>query len=296
MFSRFGHYIKPSEWLYNGELSDLSIKRCIRKQMLNSVGNDIKTIPEGLDKDEFLDTTLVRIKTAKKFKTKGILIPKDFDYSYKQLKYFYDKAFSIEIQDTINDFDKKLEEKIGKNDLSIDISWHNFVYSNYIKEQIKSSISMDKVNIDDILKVIESKDLNNFKEFLYMPKALKEVEKNMFTREQFKNDKKAIAYGDDAIRLLYVPPFALGVSILALLLNSVTVFGMILEFLRLFSSKKILVIKSSLIIIIILLPFIFGYNGFDNPFIHSIKNEDINNYISFLNWLGFYENLNSLFH
>lgn len=297
MLNHFGYYIEPNSWLYNGMLSRDSIKRRITKEILKKGGSSLENIPSGLSAGEFFNNPYIKLNLAKELKSKGVLITKDFDYSYNQFKYFYDKSTSLAFQDVIKKFYEELEKKIGKNDLKLDFTWHDFVHSNYLKDKIKSKLtSNEKIDLDIFLKVIESKDLNNFKEYIYMPQTMKEVEKIMFTREQFKTDEKAIKYGDDAIRLLYVPPFALAVSILALLLNSITVIGMIFEYSNKLSSKKIVFIKLFLFVIIISLPFIVGYNGFDNQLIQNIKNEDISNYINFLNWIGFYENLNSAIH
>lgn len=297
MINYFGKYIEPNSWLFNGELTRDSIRKCITKEILKKADNNLENIPNGLTAENFFNNPYIKLNLAKELKSKGILITKDFDYSYNEFKYFYDKSTSLAFQDVIKKFYEELENKIGNNDLKLDFTWHDFVHSEYLKNQIKSKLtSSEKFDLNVFLNVIESKDLNNFKEYIYMPQTIKEVEKIMFSREQFKTDEKAMKYGDDAIRLLYVPPFALAVSILALLLNIITVVGMILEYLNKFTSKKILFIKSFLIVFIVSLPFIVGYNGFDNPLIQNINNEDISTYLNFLNWIGFYENFNSALH
>lgn len=297
MYKEFGKYIEPNLWLDNGRLTRASVKNCIKNQILSKAGSNLNYVPRGLTASAFFYNPFIKLSVDKKLKDKGIPVTEEFDYTYEKFKESYDKFTSLKFQKAIDHFYSELEKKIGKNDLKLEDEWNDFVYSDYLKKEISSKIKFNEdLQLDTLLKVIESQDLNQYREMIYLPKTIQEIEKKMYSREQFMNDEKAIKDGDDAIRLLYVPPFALAVSILALLLNTITVISMGLEYTNKLSSSKILIIKVFILITIILLPFIMGYNGFDNELINNISNGEIETYFNFLNWIGFYENINSAIH
>lgn len=294
---KFGYYIEPNLWLEYGKLSKNSIRTRIQKEILKKIDDSFENVPLGLKVENFFNNPFVKVYVAKILKSKKIVVTKEFDYSYSSFKYFYDKSLSIQFQNLLSVYNNELYKTIGKNDLRFDMNWNEFIYSNYLSEKIKEKIIFnDKIKLNTLLQVLESKDLNKFKEYIYLPNVKNEIEKRMFTKEQFNSDEMAIKLGDDAIRLLYIPPFALAISIIALILNLVSVSFMLLEYYTSIKYRKLLIAKVLVYIIIILNPIWMSYDGFNNEFINKISNVNIDKYISLLNWIGYYENINIKLH
>lgn len=48
--------------------------------------------------------------------------------------------------------------------------------------------------------------------------------------------------------------------------------------------------------VIVVTPLAVNYNGVDNNLLNNIESIEIKNYISFLQWISFYEYINEKFH
>jgi len=299
MLESFGHYIEPTQWKdSNNELTYKQIKKVIVDEMMAKAEDKLQGLPRGLSARQFAFNLDVKIKVAKKLKKSGISIPADFDYSFKQFSKYYNIVVNKKINKIPKQFYQKLEDEIGKNDLKLDITWKKFVHSNYIKKQVQSKLNVkDGKDLTVILDAIETKDLANFKKMIYLPKIIKKIEDEYeYTKDDFLDGHKASSKGDEAIKMLYIPPFALAVSILALILNLVTIFGMLLEMTGKVTTKKILLLKVLFVISVVTTPIVSKYDGFENPLIAKVSNDDIKTYLKFLNWLSFYESINSNLH
>jgi hypothetical protein len=267
--------------------------------MLKSIKERSKNLPQGLSAKEFFNHNSIKIEVAKRLKSKGMLIPLDFDYSYKQFKKYYILSVKKARSGGYSHFYNQLKERIGKNDLKLSYTWHQFINSSYIRNEISKKLHTDdKQEIDAIIKAIESRDFANFKTMVYKPRIVKEVNKIMYSREDFKDGGKASKIGDDAIKLLYIPPFALLVSIIALLLNIVTVIGMLITLVSgKYGNYLSFVVRLSLYVLIVMLPSLLGYSAFlDNDLMQKVSQSEFSFYVDILNWLSYYEQLNAGLH
>ena len=298
MDEEFGYYIEPQRWRNSSdELTYKSIKKLITEEILKKASRKSSGVPRGLKAKAFFNNLDVKIQVANKLKEKGILIPFEFDYSYKQFKKYFTIAMTHENNQAPKTFYKKLKEKIGTNDLKLDMDWNAFIDSNYIKSQIKTKLNTtNDEDINNIIKAIQSKDLGNFKLLVYLPKVVEEVENMMYKESDFNDGGKAASVGDEAIKLLYIPPFALAVSILALLLNMVTLLGMGLQYTNKLPNVAINIVKGVFVVIILITPIMSDYDGFDNELIRKASSDEISTYLSFLNWISYYETINSSWH
>ena len=299
MYANFGHYVKPSRWKdENGELTYTHVKQVITDEILKKAGKKLTNLPKGMSQKQFANYYEVKVEVSKRLKQKGIQIPYEFNYTFKEFKKYYEIAVNRKINQAPKIFYKKLRKKIGKNDLKLDMDWHGFVHSNYIRYKVKLYVdATNKKDIQTVLNVIESKDLGNFKKMLYIPKIIKQIEeKYEYTKEDFLDAHKAAKIGDESIKALYIPPFALAVSIIALLLNLVTILGMSLKATKIVPSKAILVLQVMFIVVIIATPMVTKHDSFNNPMIEKISNDDIKTYLKFLNWISYYETINSDLH
>lgn len=293
----FGYVVDPNRWLNDeGEVTSSRIKRVIREEVSRKVVKKFGGIPGGLNAKAFFNNLDVKVMVAKKLKEKGILIPVDFSYSYAEFKKYYVIAMTQEQNRAPKLFYKKLEEKIGKNDLKLNFDWNMFIDSNYIKNQITKKLGTNNTeDIKVVINAIRTKDLGNFKRMVYLPKVVKEVENMMYKEDDFLDGGKAASAGDDAIKLLYIPPFALSISIIALLLNMITLTGMLLSFSKM-PKLGVTFIKFVLVVVVVYVPFMSKYDGLENPLIKSASTDDLHSYLSFLNWISYYEQINAKLH
>jgi len=294
MYKNFGHYIEPKRWKdKNNNLTFDSIKNVITQEVISKAKDKMNNLPKGLSVKDFMYHDNTKVVVNKEFKEKDILIPYDFDYSYNQFKKYFQVMSSKKQNNAFDTFYKNLENKIGKNDLKLSMNYKEFIYSEFIKNKISSKIGSN--NIDAILKTLESKDLTNFKTLVYLPTVIEKVNEMMYTEEDFQDGGKAVSHGDKAIKLLYIPPFALAISILALLLNIVTVFGLLLST-TLLPSKIQFTIKTTLLVIIIILPLTAEHKAFNNTMIQQFTTQETKLYLNFLSWISYYEKVNSSVH
>jgi len=294
MINKFGHYIEPSIWLdSDNKLTKNHIKYIITSEIKNKLKDKLGNLPFGLSVKEFMYNDETKLTVMKQLKKNDILIPYEFDYSYKQFRKYFKVMASKKINKAYKSFYFKLNEELGKNDIKLNMNYKQFIYSDYIKNKIKQKIPNE--DIDNMLKALYSKDLANFKKIIYLPKVVDKVNEMMYKKEDFKDGAIVSKKGDEAIKLLYIPPFALSVSIIAILLNIITVFSMLLSITSL-NNKVINSLKIGLILFIILLPSFSSYDGFDNKMIKKVSNTELKTYISFLNWISYYETKNAEFH
>jgi len=129
---------------------------------------------------------------------------------------------------------------------------------------------------------------------VYLPRISEEIEKVNFNNEDFLDGGKASSYGDDAIKLLYIPPFALSISMISLLLNVITVFGM---FLVLFNIPHIIgdTLKIVLVTLMVAIPIYYKYETINANLLKQTST-GAKIYINFLAWVSYYEKKNSYLH
>ena len=130
---------------------------------------------------------------------------------------------------------------------------------------------------------------------MYIPSIKDKIKKQVYSQEDFYIIEEAIKKGDDSIKLLYIPPFALGLSLIALLLNLMTVIVMITMLLPIYNKKIEYLVKIALVSIFIFLPY-FSSSKIDNVLIEkSLKqSQSLQRYITFLQWLKYYEKINNM--
>ena len=270
MIENFGHYIEPKEWLdKQGRVTYNSIENVIKKEALKSLKEQLHGLKANLEPKEFFNNIYVKAMVARELKIYGILIPKDFDYSYNSFLKYYNFMANKKGKELIDNFYTKIKEKIGENDLKLNMSWEDFINSKFVANKLKDA-GVKEIKIYQ--KILISKELNNFRDTLYLPQAYKVARKKLiYEKEDFYKNKKVAKYGNEAIKLLYIPPLALFLSILAMILNIITVVAMLLKLIGL---NKI-VYKSLILVLTILvlcMPFKLE-NKIDSKIILESKNK-----------------------
>ena len=296
MDKHFGRSVDPSVWLdSNGNVSTDQIKSVITNEILSAVDSKIKNLPSGLSFDEFKNHYEIKLIVMQRLKENDILVPYEFDYSHEQFVQYFKAMSSKKREQAYNFFYTKLEDKIGKNDIELRMNYEEFVHSNYIKKQITKSLdTVDEVTTKRILNALISKDLASFRNMVYLEGINDKVQPMVYEKKDFMDKQLACRAGDDAIKLLYIPPFALSISIIALLLNIVTVFAMLLA---LVTDNKIITrsVRVGLLIMILMTPVYYKEKSVNNNLLNQSTTE-AKTYLNFLAWISFYEKANSSIH
>lgn len=299
MNEKFGHYIEPDRWCNDFNCPNMqNISIVIREEIEAKAKDKLGGIPSGLSSHRFRKNIHVKAKVAKKLKAKGIYIPQDFDYSYAQFKRYYIFSLSKKKELMITAFYEGMKKELGENDIKLSDSWDEFVMSRFIEKKIKKGKSdFNEQTLKNIQALLISKDIGDFREKVYLPSMQGKIKNQIYTEDDFKNLPEVMKKGDDALKLLYVPPFALALSMIALVLNLVTVMVMISMLFPAYYKKVRFYIKPVLFVLLFLVPFIFNVK-IDTPLIEeSIQgNASMERYLNFLSWLQFYENINDTFN
>ncbi|MDQ7061768.1 MAG: hypothetical protein Q9M43_11875 [Sulfurimonas sp.] len=255
----------------------------------------MKNLPDGMDTKAFMYHYETRYSVMTALKEKDILVPFEFDYSKKEFRKYFDIMAEKKHKKAYALFYSKLEEKIGKNDIKLSMDWEAFMHSDYIHAQIQEKLKIrDADTIENIVSALYSKDLANFRELVYLPKISEKIEKMNFKREDFLDGAQASSYGDDAIKLLYIPPFALSISMISLLLNVITVFAM---FLTLVNIPRVIgnTLKIILVTLMVAVPIYYKAQTVNTNLLHQTSTKG-KIYLNFMAWISYYEKQNYLLH
>lgn len=299
MIEKFGKKINPKRWLDRYDnLTMYQIKKVIT-EVTSAKLPEIGPVNRQMSFNEFKNLKKVKKEISKKLKNKGVLITENsLNYTKTQLTIAYNNMLIKKKKKLYRTFRNQLNKKLGKHDLTTKTTRTAFLRSAYLKRSIKKKMpTLKNRDINKIIKVLKSKNRReSFKKEIYIPKIKPKIDKIFFTKAQFEKDQLAIDIGNDAIKLLYIPPFALAISILALLLNFVTVIGLLLEGTRKVPTFMVWFIKIGVVATICMLPIIQKYDGLNNELLRKEANLEVNNYLDFLNWLSYYERLNINIH
>jgi len=298
MIENFGYYIEPKRWkdVFNN-VTQKQIAQVIKEEIVLKSKVDMGELPRSLTFNTFLHHSFTKNKVKNEFKKKNIIIPDGFDYSYKQFHKAFIDMGNRKKGDAHTIFYDKLEKQIGKNDLRVSMNWEDYIQSKFIQNKIRDRLKpKSSQEFKNILDALVSRDYANFKKLVYLPAVREKAIDLLYDKNHFKDDGKAEKKGDDAIKLLYIPPFALSVSIIALLLNMLTVIGMFLALMTKISFLRIRLVQVNFFIIILVVPLFFENKNFNNGLMQKLNTTDLNNYVHFLNWISFYEKLNYPLH
>lgn len=260
MHKNFGRYIDPKEWC-NGE--DCPSKKAITYKIKKEIDSEAQArwnsktggLPFGLDHRGFLSHPIVRNGAILELQKKGLNVGSDFNYSKEQfMKAFFEKYKSEvdkKYNEAINKLRKEFRLEANIENIPLNLKWSEFV--KLFEPQIIENIGSEQYG-KQATQVIISKNLSKIDNLVFKPMFFNKINEKIFNKEDFMTNKEAAKYGDYAIKMLYIPPFAVGMSMLAGVLNFFTVFGSIITLLFFFAESK----KAKIIAMGIKLTFIAG--------------------------------------
>lgn len=270
MENNFQKFIEPSRWCEKNVCPSKSKIKMVIEEELNLKWNNQINLPLNLkNQKEFLTHPKVKNEVIKELKKNDLNVDNNFNYSSAHFYKAYDGKINEEQEKALKTFKKEFENKSGIKDISEDLNRAAFVKL-FEKDFIKKfdSIKYGKVAIS----LITTGELNRFYNDLYRPLYFDMYFKDIFyEREDFQTNKLAQERGDNFIKMLYIPPFALFMSLLAGILNLLSVIVMIL-FLPFFKKDNLALNTSKLSLKILLLfgTLYFIYSkGNENAYINS---------------------------
>lgn len=287
--SLFGKYIPVERFLDNNDRPNIFIFKNILKEELNL---------NFYSFEDFKRTKRVNDTIYKNLKNLNLNPTKNVDYTIESNFFaLFNNNKNSKLNDLEKDIKNDLTKKLGENDLTLDMDYQKYINSNYIKKQILENLKTSKLNVEvkNIINVLNSKDKENaFKEEVYINVVQKNklIEKYAFTEDDFKTNELAKELAIKSIKLLYIPIFAISISIISLLLNSVTLLTLIISKLLNFNKLIYSILNISIIAVLIYLPYSKN-NIIENDILNNLANinDNFNIYIKFLDFVYYYEKL-----
>jgi len=264
MNSSFGKYIEPSRFCL-GETcpSREAIKKVIKEESDIKYKNSMfGKLPKNLSKYSFMThpETLkaYRDNVAKNY---GIVLPTDYQFNntHKDKEVFinsYSKKVGSAQKSEILRFQKEFESKTGISNMPLDISWEQFVYK-FKPELLKNGLSSDRA--DRVLESIALKQTTDFYNNIYLKEADIKLNEFMFSKNQLSRGGDKEQEAKNSLKTLFIPPFAIVLSMMVGFLNFITLLYFIVGFLTGFINEKLACFVSSKKVIFSTLLLVFAY-------------------------------------
>jgi hypothetical protein len=298
MKKQFGHYIKPNRWCGKYCPNKNAIEKVIEEEGYKKFIKKSGGIPPDLSQRGFYNHYKVKAKVIKELKAKGLYVSKNFNYSKEQFVRAYKAKINKEFSKVKKQFRAELKKKTGKS-IKFGLNYKQFVYSfksEFTKEHGKKYGTI-------LYNMVKIKDTSEFYSKFYQPKFKKQyLQDYLLSKKDFQTDKHS-ELGDGAIKHLFIPPFAIGMSLIAGILNFVSVIAMILFLIikidkltvpQQFTLKS--VVKLTILTLLIWYPF---YKMKELDALSQYKaleivkeNEDGERYVKVLEWIMIYEKIN----
>jgi len=261
MYENFGHYIEPERWCYLSRCPDrATIKKVIRQETQKKWNKNFSFLPpKYISYDEFRNNPEIKKKLLKSLESKGIILPKNYNYS----KQVFINAYKQKLKRTVQNLKKEIDDKYYSR-LGIHVK-PGMTYKEFVI-QLKPRLKRDYGKYSDVLLgFLLNKSDSGFFEKFYVPYFQEEKMKEFLPdKKEFYTDKKYIKLGNESVKMLFIPPFAIIVSLLAGVLNLISLISLLLTLPlnKIASKKRVLIIKLSLKILLLtaftLLPLYYG--------------------------------------
>lgn len=253
-------------------------------------------LPLNLSQKRFFSHPLIKSQVIKSLKKEAIKVNKNFNYSKKQFANAYIASLDKTFKNKKYRFRKTFEERTGHKNVKFSLNHKQFV------DLYKGEIMQYNKNRDFNLAMydmLRNNDLSDFYGRVFKPSIRERYYDRAFpTAHDF--ETHLADFGDQAIKMLYIPPFAISVSMMAGMLNFVSLLSLIL-FLALYKRDELWVailkpaFKTVVLILLLVIPYSYGVNHKildEYPLLEKFKQTEFASYISLMNWLLTVESFN----
>jgi len=293
----FGHDINPRRWC-EGKVCPATrmVTRVIEEETLAKWNKDHDNLPLNLTQKQFFKHPSIRQKIVEQLRKVGINVKRSFNYSKKEYIAGYMKTIDNQFQKQKRKLQKDFASKTGIRAVKLGLSFNSFAAQ--YKKEIMLQYKEKKYGRIMYQMILEG-DLTGFYERLYKPMLRAKYYDQAFPEEK-DFDVKLAEYGDTAIKMLYIPPFAIFMSLAAGLLNIVSVLVLIMflyfhkdSSMKVFSAK--LAAKLIIFSLLIYIPYNIGSKRdilAPYPVLETFKGSSYDSYMKTLNWLLIVEAIN----
>jgi hypothetical protein len=293
----FGHDIDPKRWC-EGSVCPATrmVTKVIEEETLAKWNKEHNNLPLNLTQKQFFKHPSIRQKVVNQLRSAGIDVKRTFNYSKKEYIAGYMKTVDSHFQTQKRKLQKEFAGKTGIHKVKLGLSFEQFAHQ--YKKEIMLQYKEAKYGRVMYQMILEG-DLTGFYERLYKPMLRAKYYDQAFPEEE-DFDIKLAEYGDTAIKMLYIPPFAIFMSLVAGLLNivSVIVLMMFLYFhrdasLKIFGAK--LAAKLIIFSLLVFIPYNIGHSKdilAPYPVLETFKGSAYDPYMKTLNWLLVVEAIN----
>ncbi len=293
----FNHDIDPQRWCEGSVCpSTRRVIKVIEEETKAQWDREHDRLPLNLSQKQYFKHPVVRQKVIDQLRKEGMAVKSSFNYSKKDYIAGYMKTVDNLFQVKKRKFQKEFEKKTGLKNIKIGLSFNEFAA--LYKKEIMLQYEEKKYSKIMYQMILEG-DLTGFYNRLYKPMLREKYYDQAFPEEE-DFDIKLADYGDTAIKMLYIPPFAIFMSLVAGLLNIVSVIVLMI-FLAFHkdASMKMLIAKTATKLLIfamlIYLPYSMGKSkDVLQPYsvLETFKGSVYDPYIQTLNWLLIVEAIN----
>ncbi len=293
----FGHDISPRRWC-EGNICPATrrVTKVIEEETFAKWKKDHGNLALNLSQKQFLQNPKIRKGVIDQLRKEGIAVKSSFHYSKKEYIDGYMKTVDGKFRVNKRKLQKEFAEKTGIKNIKLGLTFEQFasIYKKEIMLQYK-----EKKYGRIMYQMILEGDLTGFYNRLYKPMLRAKYYDQAFPEEK-DFDIKLAEYGDTAIKMLYIPPFAIFMSLIAGLLNIVSVVVLIL-FLAFHNDNSLkmsaikLATKTFLLFLLIFIPYSMGKRQEvlkPYPVLKTFENSAYEPYMKSLNWLLVVEAIN----
>ena len=297
MQKHFGRDIDPQRWC-EGDICPVTrrVSKVIEEETLSQWNIEHDSLPLNLSQKQYFLHPEVKKKIVAKLRKEGISVKNSFNYSKQEYVAGYMNTIDTQFQQHKQLLQKEFAEKTGIKGVELGLSFAQFA-SQY-KKEIMYQYKEPKYGQLMYQMILEG-DLTGFYERLYKPMLREKYYDQAFPEEKDFEIKLA-EYGDTAIKMLYLPPFAIFMSLVAGLLNFVSVIVLII-FLAFHNRNDIRILaakgaaKVLIFAMLIYIPYTVGQQKevlAPYSVLESFESSAYAPYIKTLNWLLVVEALN----
>ena len=298
MNNLFGYYIKPKRWCEGNVCpTKQAIEKVVAQESYKKWKKKMGRIPPNLGQRQFFNHPSVKSKVVKALHKKGLYVSKKFNYSKKSFYRAYQNKVNREFKKGKKKFLKTFSNELGKR-VTFGMSYEKFVamfksdiYKKYGKKYGKR-----------LYLLLKKQDTEGFYEQFYRPYFKENFLNGYILSKEELDTPEHSEVADNAIKHLYIPPFAIGMSLFAGILNLISLIGLTLFYfvkMEHMSSVKQLLIKGTTKLLIFGLVFSYPFivmkekNVFA-PYkaIEMVKKDSQGStYLKALEWVMIYERM-----
>ena len=289
--------VKSTSWC-EGQFCpvDRKINKILEEATLAKWNKDNSYLPLNLTQKQYLKYPKIHKQVIAQLKKDGVHVKSNFNYSKKEYVQGYMRNVDGQFQVNKSKLQKEFARKTGIRHVKLGLSFEQF--ARQYKREVMLQYKEKKYGRIMYQMILEG-DLTGFYERLYKPMLRVKYYDQAFPHEKDFEIKLA-EYGDAAIKMLYIPPFAIFMSLIAGLLNIVSVLVLILFlYFHKDNSFKMLMAKTMTKILIlsmlIYIPYSMGKSKEvlkSYPVLETFKGSAYDPYMQTLNWLLVVESIN----